>query len=304
MPPLNAQIIADFLASPLMGKNIPVEAPATLDSAASRRVVFLKKLDEALLQKITGIPELLVILPLGFAAEQLPPGCSAIAHANPRFAFAQVLGKFFAKPKVTGIASTARVDPSARLGKDVVIGHYSVIGPGVVIGDRSEIRNHVVIASGVRIGADCLIKSGAVIGEEGFGFEKDEKGIQTRIPHVGSVTIGDRVEVGALTSICCGTVDNTVIGDDTKIDDHVFIAHNVKTGKNCVIIAAAEVSGSVTLGDNAWLAPACTIINGVSVGADALIGIGAVITKPVEPRAVMGGARAQLLRYLEVENAA
>jgi UDP-3-O-[3-hydroxymyristoyl] glucosamine N-acyltransferase LpxD len=303
MPTCDAQQIADFLAAPLKGKNFLIEGPATLDSATSGRVVFLSKPSAAVIEKLNAISDLLVIAP----PELLEHGTvrfGYITHSNPRFAFAQVLGKFFAKPKATGIAPTAQVDPSARLGKDVVIGHYSVIGAGVVIGDGSEIRNHVVIAAGVRIGADCLIKSGTVIGEEGFGFEKNEKGIQTRIPHVGSVTIGDRVEVGALTSICCGTVDNTIIGDDTKIDDHVFIAHNVKTGKNCVIIAAAEVSGSVTLGDNAWLAPACTIINGVSVGADALIGIGAVITKPVEPRAVMGGARAQLLRYLEVENAA
>lgn len=298
MTSLNAQTIADFLRAPLTGQNIAIHGAATLDSIAPNRVVFLKKPDAALAEKIATIPEVLAIVPAEFAAQQTLNFCY-IAHENPRFAFAQLLDRFFKKPRASGIAATAIIDPTAALAEGVVVGHNSVIGAGVTIGARTEIRHHVVIAPGVRIGSDCLIKSGSVIGEEGFGFEKDEQGIHTRIPHIGSVIIGDRVEVGALTSICCGTIDHTEIGDDTKIDDHVFIAHNVKTGKNCVIIAASEVSGSVRLGDNSWLAPGATIINGVSVGAGALIGIGAIITKPVEPNAVMGGARAQFLRYLE-----
>ena len=290
-----ASDIAQFLGAPLTGEDIAITRAATLDSAGEGAVVFVKKYDPAYLEKLSALKDVLVLAP----KEGLPESkLSVIALENPRLAFARVLEKFFTKPKPAQlIAPTAQIASTARLAANVRVGHYSVIGENVVIGEATEIRNHVVLAAGVKIGRDCLIKSGAVIGEEGFGFEKNEQGINIRIPHIGSVTIGDRVEVGALTSICCGTVDDTLIGDDTKIDDHVFIAHNVKVGKNCTIIAAAEVSGGVKLGENAWIAPGATIINAVEIGADALVGVGAVITKNVEPGAVMGGARATLIRY-------
>lgn len=296
MQPLKASDIAAFLDARLTGPDMNITRAATLDSASANSVVFLKKPDAALLEKMAVHKDIVALVPSGTAAT----GISTIECANPRFEFARVLEAFFKKPKPAQlIAATAVIDPTAKLGKNVRVGHYSVIGAHAVIGDNTEIRNHVTIAADVTIGRDCLIKSSAVVGEEGFGFEKDEEGIHTRIHHIGGVTIGDRVEIGALTSICCGTIDNTVIGDDTKIDDHVFIAHNVKMGKNCIIIAASEVSGSVKLGDNVWLAPAVTIINGVEIGNDALLGTGAVITKPVEPKAIMGGARATFIRYAD-----
>lgn len=259
--------------------------------------MFLKKNDPELVAKIKAHPSVFAIVPVGAAMD----GITHVAVANPRFEFGRVVARFFKKPVDAGIASTAVIDPSARLGKHVGVGQYSVIGANVVIGDNTQLRNHVTIAANVTIGRDCLIKSGAVIGEEGFGFEKDENGTPIRIHHVGGVTIGDRVEIGALTSVCCGTIDDTEIGDDTKIDDHVFIAHNVKIGKNCIVIAASEVSGSVVIGDDAWLAPSVTVINGVEIGKGALLGTGAVITKPVEPNAVMGGARATFLRYNDIK---
>lgn len=288
--------IAAYLGLPLHGANIPIARAATLDSVSPHSVVFVKKNDPALLENIKNHRDILVLLQEGVNID----GVSAIYCSNPRFEFARVLERFFAKPRSTElIADTAVIDATATLGTNVRIGHYSVIGPHVVIGDNTEIRHHVVIATGVQIGESCLIKSNTVIGEEGFGFEKDETGAHIRIPHIGSVVIGDNVEIGALTSICCGTVDSTIIGEGTKIDDHVFIAHNVKTGKNCVIIAASEVSGSVKLGSDVWLAPGVTVINGVEVGDKALLGTGAIITKSVEPKAVMGGARAVFLRYAE-----
>jgi UDP-3-O-[3-hydroxymyristoyl] glucosamine N-acyltransferase len=108
--------------------------------------------------------------------------------------------------------------------------------------------------------------------------------------------MGNNIEVGALTCICRGTIDDTLIGDNVKIDDHVFIAHNVQIGENSVVIAGAEVSGSVKIGKNSWIGPQSTIINGVEIGESSMVGIGAVVTKPVTNNVIVAGNPAKVLR--------
>ncbi len=293
---VKASEIAAFLGASLHGPDVHVERPATLDSAGPNTVVFLKKPDPALVQNITVHTSILAILPEGLEAD----GISVINSANPRLTFARILEEYFKKPLAAErIAKTASIDPTASLGKNVRVGHYSVIGAGAVIGDDTEIRHHVVIAPGVQIGSNCLIKSGAVIGEEGFGMVKDDHGHNMRIPHVGSVIIGDRVEVGALNTVACGTIDPTIIADGCKLDDHVHIAHNVRMGPEGIITACVEISGSVTVGKDVWIGPNSSVMHGIAIGDGAYIGLGAVVAKPVDPKAVMGGARATFLRYTD-----
>jgi UDP-3-O-[3-hydroxymyristoyl] glucosamine N-acyltransferase len=165
-----------------------------------------------------------------------------------------------------------------------------------VIGDGTEVRHHVVIARGVTIGRDCVIKSHAVVGEDGFATEQDEAGNNVKITHVGGVRIGDGVEVGTTSVICCGTIDPTEIGDYTKIDDNVFVAHNCRIGRNCHLIANAEISGSVVMGDNVWVAPSVTIKDGVQIGADAYIGLGAVVLRDCDAGWIYVGNPAKPLR--------
>lgn len=117
------------------------------------------------------------------------------------------------------------------------------LNKGVVVGAETVIENNVVVGAGVEIGARCVVKSGAVIGEDGFGFERDELGRPIRLIHLGSVVIGDDVEIGSLATVCRGTLGNTVIEDFAKIDDHVHIAHNVVVRTAALITACAEVSG-------------------------------------------------------------
>ena len=221
----------------------------------------------------------------------------AIAVDNPRFAFAELVNHFFAPEKRSGIAPSAHIHESAVMGRDVAIGHGCVLGPGCEIGDGTELRHNVVVGERVKIGRNCLIKSGAVIGEEGFGFEQRRDGSYLRIPHLGSVTIGDEVEIGATTVICQGTIDSTSVGDRTKIDDHVFVAHNCRIGEDVIIIACAEVSGSVEVGPRAWIGPNAAILNGIRIAADSLIGMGAVVTKPTEEGGIYAGSPARLLRF-------
>ena len=164
-------------------------------------------------------------------------------------------------------------------------------------------REHVII------GENCKIKPGAVLGYEGFGFERDEEGVPFRIPHIGKVNIGDNVEIGANTVIARGTVNDTIIEDNVKIDDMVFIAHNCKIGKNTLIIAGSIICGSVIIGKNCWIGAGCCIKEKVVIGDGAIIGIGAIVIKDVPAGVTIAGMKAQslegmkkLAQFIEINN--
>ena len=165
------------------------------------------------------------------------------------------------------IENTAVIDKSVKRDCPVYIGHYTIINPMVSIGKRTYIGNFVKIGSNVAIGSNVkiydaviindnttigdnvIIYSGAVIGSEGFGYIfRDDK--QVKIRHVGNVVIENNVEIGANTCIDRATIDSTIIGEGTKIDNLVQIGHNVRIGKNCIIVAEAGISGSCNIGNN------------------------------------------------------
>jgi UDP-3-O-[3-hydroxymyristoyl] glucosamine N-acyltransferase len=221
---------------------------------------------------------------------------ATIATPRPRLAFARAANRFFRAAVPARIDETARIHPSAQVAAGVAIGPNAVIGPEVVIGAGTEVRANVVIGPRVRIGARCVIKSNTVIGEEGFGVAKDEAGHNVRIPHFGSVVIGDDVEIGALNTVAAGTIDPTVVHDRVKTDDHVHIAHNCAVGEDTIITACAEISGSVSIGRDVWIGPNCSIINGVSLADGVFLGIGTVVSKSLTEKGVYAGVPARLVR--------
>jgi UDP-3-O-[3-hydroxymyristoyl] glucosamine N-acyltransferase len=207
---------------------------------------------------------------------------------RPRLMFAKALAWLdahigFHNDETQQIAASARIAASAA------------VANGVTIGERTVVCDHVRIAPGVSIGDDCVIKSGAVIGEDGFGFERDIDGTPVRLIHRGGVRIGNRVEIGSVTTVCQGTLAPTVVEDDAKIDDHVHIAHNVHVGKKAMVIACAEVSGSVRIGERAWVGPNASILEGVKIGDDAFIGLAAVVLRDVAPNVTVVGNPARVL---------
>lgn len=286
-----ARDIAHLLNAQLTGVDRAVDGIAPLSEAKANQVTFVvdPSANEAPLS--TALSEGAIVL--------APPGTDAagtiILVENPRLAFARVVAECFVAPVEPGIASTARVDPSARIDPSATIGEFTVVRAGAVIGPFSEVRDHVVIGRNVLIGAHALIKSHAVIGEEGFGMERDDEGNNLRIPHVGAVVLGDHVEVGGFTTVCSGTIAPTRVGDYTKIDDHVHVAHNCRIGRNVIITACAEISGSVVIDDDAWIGPNASVIQGVSIGRNALLGLGAVALKPIPDNEVRVGNPARRL---------
>jgi UDP-3-O-[3-hydroxymyristoyl] glucosamine N-acyltransferase len=231
-----------------------------------------------------------------------------IRTESPSLAFAKIVS-LIAPNEVT---HPTGIHPSAILGRDVLLGRDVAIGPYVVIEDKVSIGDKSVIYAGcfvghhTRIGTDALIypnvsirervvigsrviiHSGTVIGSDGFGFATI-KGLHHKIPQIGSVEIGDDVEIGANVTIDRARFDKTVIGQGTKIDNLVQIAHNVIIGENSIIVAQAGISGSTVIGRGATLAGQAGLVGHITVGDGAIIAAQAGVTKSVPANTTVSG---------------
>jgi len=274
-----ARDIAAFLGLPLQGDNIKIERVSSLTNVTSNSLVFAKKPQHPELKNIAKRKDVFAVLPSGCLSEEFE--CPRIFSENPRLSFARAVKRFFLEEPFPLISHLAFVSPDAIIGEGVSIGPYSIIEDHVIIGDNTEIRNNVLIRKGTRIGENCIIRAFTVIGEEGFGFERDENQRPIRIPHIGNAILRDDIEIGNFCTVCRGTIDDTVIMDGVKIDDHCHVAHNVQVGENTIITAGSVLSGSSSLGNAVWLGPNSTVLNGISVLNNATVGIGAVVIRKV-----------------------
>lgn len=217
-----------------------------------------------------------------------------IFSSNPRLDFIKCIKKFFDNQSMKkGIHPTAILETN-KIGKNVFIGPYVQIGKKVVIGNNTKIYGNVVIYDNVIIKNNVMIDSNTVIGTDGFGFERRRSKKLIKFPHFGGIVIGNDVEIGSNVSIDKGTMDNTIIGDGTKIDNLVHIAHNVKIGKNCLIIANSLIAGSCILGDNVRIAMSATIRECVRIGKNSIIGMGSIVTKDVPRNVTVFGVPAEI----------
>jgi UDP-3-O-[3-hydroxymyristoyl] glucosamine N-acyltransferase len=204
-----------------------------------------------------------------------------------------------------GVAPNAAVHPTAELADGVTIDPFAVIGPSVEIGSGSLIGAHAVIGEGTRIGRDCaigahctitharlaervIIHPGCHIGQDGFGYVSSTDG-HVKIPQVGSVVIGDDVEIGSGTRVDRGGMRDTVIGEGTKIDNLCQIGHNCAVGKHCIIVAQSGLSGSVTIEDFVVLGPRTGIIPHITVGKGAILASRSTVYEDVPAGAIWGG---------------
>lgn len=288
---LTALEVAVFLGAELIGKNCQIKTVTPLSVPVDDSLTFSKnKLSGEFLAGIHNVSIITSAVPDS-------PGAHAyIIVDNPRLAFAKVLAEFFVEKKKSGIGQFTAIDPTAKIGRNVIIGNGCTIGRNVEIGDYSEIHNNVVLADNVKIGKHCRVKSNSVIGEKGFGFPVVEDGTPIELPHLASVRIADYVEIGALNTIVGGALSDTIIHSHVKTDDHVHIAHNCIIGEKTLITACAEISGSVTIGENCWLGPNSSIMNKATIGRNSTIGLGAVVLKDVPSGAIMAGNPARVLR--------
>ncbi len=252
-------------------------------------------------------------------AADAPKGTVALVSNEPFRAYVIVARSLFVdglKPAALfggkGIALNASVHPEARLEDGIVVDPGAVIGPRAEIGSGTLIGSNAVIGADVRIGRDCVIGAcvsvqhalfgdrvvvhpGAHIGQDGFGYVPGKDG-HVKVPQIGRVIIQDDVEIGAATTIDRGAHRDTMIGEGTKIDNLVQIAHNVSIGRRCIIVAQVGISGSCTLGDYVVLGGQAALVDHVHVGDGAQIAARSGLMHDVPAGEKWGGAPAKPIR--------
>jgi UDP-3-O-[3-hydroxymyristoyl] glucosamine N-acyltransferase len=283
---LTAQAVADLVGGRLLGDGgVRIRTVRPLDRAGPDALSFAVSGRYATQLDSSGAGAVLV--PEALATGAGPR--TRIVVADPYGALVRVLRALY--PTETPVAS---VDPSVRVGAGTVIGadvyiapfvvigrnvrigarcrleQGSSIGDGVVVGDDTTIGPHVVCYAGSHIGSRVVLKAGAVIGGDGFGYLSDGKG-HTRIPHVGGCILEDEVEVGSNTCIDRGSVDDTVIGRGTKLDNLVQVGHNVRIGERCLIMAGVGIAGSTRVGNDVILAGHVGVTDHLVIGDRARI---------------------------------
>lgn len=269
----------------------PIEGVSSSSAPGEHTLSFVTRWDDGALELVRRHPLTMFVVPAD--AEGVGDQANVVAVPNPRLGYGLAVREFFQPAGAAAVAETAVIAATATLGDGVSVGHFSVLEDGVSVGAGTFIDSHVVLKSGVRIGSGCRIGTHTAIGGPGFGFELDDAGHPFRIGHLGGVVIGDHVEIGQHVAIAQGTIEPTRIADHVKIDDCVFIAHNVSIGEATFVIAGAEISGSVTVGRQVWISPEATVINKVSIGDHALVGIGAVVVGDVAENTVVAGVPAK-----------
>ena len=241
------------------------------------------------------------------ALDLSPDGATALITRSPQGHWARLASQFYSLIRHEG---SAAIHPEAVLEADVSVGPGVVIGQGACIGSGTRLEAYSVIGPGCQIGRNgfvgahaslyCLlagdhvhIASGARIGEAGFGTSEDERGL-VEIPQLGRVILQDAVTIGAGSCVDRGAYGDTVVGEGTKIDNLVQVAHNVQIGRHCVIAAHSGVSGSSQIGDKARLGGRTGIIDHIKVGAGAAFGAGSVVTRDVPDGELWAGHPAKL----------
>lgn len=239
---------------------------------------------------------------------------------DPYVALARALQRFFSEvPLPDGVSTLAsiaptatigagaRIGPFATIGAEAVIGEGAAIFPGVFVGARASIGEgtilypNAVVYHGCVVGKRCIVHGSAVIGADGFGFVSSE-GVHHKIPQIGIVRIEDDVEIGAGTTVDRAALGETVIGAGTKIDNLVQIAHNVRIGRGCIIVAQVGIAGSAEVGDYCVLAGHAGITGHVKVGSHVMIAAQAAVMKDIEGPATVAGSPARPLReHLKAE---
>jgi UDP-3-O-[3-hydroxymyristoyl] glucosamine N-acyltransferase len=180
------------------------------------------------------------------------------------------------------------IGADVSVGAGVEIGPLAVIESGVSLGDDSVVEARAVIHKGSQLGRRVRVQSGAVIGGQGFGFLSSAAG-HARVPQVGGCILEDDVEVGAGSCIDRGSLDDTLIGEGTKIDNLVHVAHNVRIGKHCLIMAGVGIAGSTRIGDGVVLAGQAGLAGHLEIGDGARIGAQAGVISSVPANASYSG---------------
>lgn len=242
-------------------------------------------------------------------------GRPVIRVENPRGAFALLLELYRPQDEVDRVVSQyAFVHPTAKIGANVAIQPFAYVEAMAEIGDNTVIYPHVYIGRRVKVGQDCklypssvvredcvlgnrvILQPGAVIGGDGFGYVDQKDGSHAKVLQTGNVILGDDVEVGCNSTIDRATVNSTIVGKGTKLDNLVHLGHNDVIGENCLMCAHVGVSGSVTIGNHCTLAGQVGTVGHITIGDNVVCGGRTGVTSNIESNSTVAGFPAQPFR--------
>jgi UDP-3-O-[3-hydroxymyristoyl] glucosamine N-acyltransferase len=298
--------LATLIGGQLVGDpDLPIHAARPINDAGPGDITFLD--GDKHLARLAECPAAAAVVGPSVAVE----GKALIRVADPLAAFVTVV-THFRGPAVedeTGISPQAAIHPSATVGPGARIAPFAVVGANAVVGARCRLaagsvvgRNcrlgddvtlhpHVVLYDETRLGDRVTIHANSVIGGDGFGY-RVQNGGHVKVPQLGTVEVGDDVEIGACTTIDRGTFGPTRIGAGTKIDNLVMIAHNCQVGRHNILVSQVGMAGSSSTGDHVVIAGQVGIVDHVHIGDRSVIGGQAAVTKDVAPGSRMLGSPA------------
>jgi len=280
-----------------------VERVATLAGADDRSLTFLA--NSAYRSQLANTRAAAVILAPADAAD-----CpvDALLTREPYVVYARVAAELHPAPEPqpgihpTAVVGSGVVIPASCeigpgvvlglgvvLGERVVVGTRTVLGDGVAVGAGTRFMPGVTVYAGVRIGARCILHTGVVVGSDGFGFAREREGTYVKVPQLGSVAVGDDVEIGANTTIDRGAIDDTVIGNGVKLDNQIQVGHNVRIGEHTVIAAQTAIAGSTTIGARCTIGGQAGFAGHIVVVDDVVIGGGTAVTGSIRAAGIYAG---------------
>lgn len=282
------------------GRNdVQINEVSLPDNIKENSIIWVK--DPNLLEKYRSFDMNNLLFVSSFGYDIIPDKLNILFSDNSKELFFSIIANYFNEVQQrSGIGSSSTVK-TFNVGSDISIGENCFIGSNVIIGNNVVIKNNVVIENSVLIGNDCIIFSGAVIGSDGYGYFKNKAGLNVKVPHIGGIRIGNNVEIGANTCIDRGTIGDTIIGNNVKIDNLCHIAHNVIIEDNVNVIALSMIAGSVVLKENSYVAPSAAIKNQLTVGKNSIVGLGAVVVKDVEDNVVVAGVPAKIIKEIDIK---
>ena len=265
----------------------------------SNTMCFALSIDKVVIDSLASSEDVIIFIPIGSdLSNDCHRGNVVIECRNPRFEYIKTTRAVFINEARTFPRELCFIDSSAVIAPTAIVSPFCFVGPNCVIEGDCFLAPGVKLIDSVHVGRETRIGSNTVIGGWGFGIERDNGrerevipfgGEPLKMPHFGGVIIGKYCDIGALTTICAGAIEPTLLEDHVMIDDHVYISHNCKIRKGAAIIACSEISGSVEIGEETWVGPNTSVIQKISIGSQCIIGIGSVVLKSVPSGAVIVG---------------
>lgn len=238
----------------------------------------------------------IILCKAGLRGKVSNPQSQLVFLDNPRYVFVHFVNMLKNQVRSGGsISPHAAIARSAQIGDDCQIGAFATIGEGCIIGDGTVIEDGASIKN-CTVGNRCVIQGRVAIGSDGFAYERRPDGRLERFPHLAGVVVGDRVEICANSSIARGSLTDTQIGNGTKLDALVHVAHNVRIGTDCQLAAGTIIGGSTVVGNSCWTGLNSALKNTIKLGNNVLVAAGACVISDVADDDIVAGVPAKSIK--------